>query len=187
MNTGQDTIPKGERRNLIMAENPEFSRTNFHDRLVEFQLLGVQNGSAGLHADIFRQALKFAAADLTETLRQAHCLKNPPEVPKKLLRKAHLLLWEVRHYYTPSSNTFLTNGAEEVIQSLVYYHDKIKLFLSRNHPGILQDTGKHQPSFGSGFKPRTTQPYARRKRYNFQRQRFCQADQEHFELSGPQV
>ena len=187
MNTGQDTISKGERRNLILAENPEFSRTNYHDRLIEFQLLGVQNGSGGLHADIFRQAFKNAAADLTETLRRAHCLKSPPEVPKKLLRKAHLLLWEVRHYYTPSSNTFLTNGAEEVIQSLIHYHDKIQLFLSRNHPGILQDTGKHQPSFGSRFKPRTTQPYARRKRYNFQRQRFCQADQEHFELSGPQV
>ena len=106
---------------------------------------------------------------------------------KKLLCKAHHILWEVRHYYTPSSNTFLTNGAEEVIQSLIHYHDKIKLFLSRNHPGILQDTGKHQPSFSSRSKPRTTQPYARRKRYNFQRQRFCQADQEHFKLSGPQV
>ena len=187
MNTGQDTIPKGERRNLIMAENPEFSRTNFHDRLVEFQLLGVQHGSAGLHADTFRQALKSAAADLTEILRQAHRLRNPPEVPKKLLCNAHHVLWEIRHYYTPASNLFLTNGAEEVIQSLVYYRDRISLFLRRNHPGILQDTGKHQPSFGSWFKPRTTQPYARRKRYNFQRQRFCQADQEHFELSGPQV
>ena len=46
MNTGQDEIPKGERRDLIMAEDLEFSRTNFHLRLVEFQLLGVQHGSA---------------------------------------------------------------------------------------------------------------------------------------------
>ena len=58
MNTGQDTIPKGERRNLILAENPEFSRTNYHDRLIEFQLLGVQNGSAGLRADILGKPLK---------------------------------------------------------------------------------------------------------------------------------
>ena len=178
MNTGQDTIPKGERRNLIMAENPEFSRTNFHDRLVEFQLLGVQHGSAGLHADTFRQALKFAAADLTEILRQAHRLRNPPEVPKKLLCNAHHVLWEIQHYYTPASNIFLTNGAEEVIQSLVYYHDRISLFLRRNHPEILQDSAKHQPSFGNSFKHRTTQPFARRQRYDFQRTRFCQADQE---------
>ena len=39
---GQDVIPAIERREMISAENEQFTRENYHLRMIEFQLLGVE-------------------------------------------------------------------------------------------------------------------------------------------------
>ena len=41
---GQDVIPPIERREIILAEDEQFTRENYHLRMVEFQLLGVSRG-----------------------------------------------------------------------------------------------------------------------------------------------
>ena len=162
---GQDVISPLERRSIILEEDEDFSQNYPNLREIEFELLGVsQNQNEGLYPRIFNIQLKTAARNLKNILQIACRMRGPPKVPKKLLGKANLLLWDVKYRYTPASPQFLINGAEEVISLLIFVHDKINMHLKRHDPNSIDtDCARFDLSHRHTSKPRVFQPFTRRE------------------------
>ena len=162
---GQDTIAPIDRRNMIMAEDKDFSQSQPGLREIEFELLGVsQNQEGGLHPKIFQTQLRSAARNLKSILQIACKDKGSTQIPKRLLGKANLLLWDIKYRYTPASPQFLKNGAEEVISYLVFIHDRINMYLRKHAPNLIDtDSARFDLSHRHMTKPRVFQPFTRRE------------------------
>ena len=162
---GQDSISPLERRNLISEEDEDFSHNNPNLRKLEFELLGIQqNQSQGCHLKLFEVALKTAARNLKDILQVVGRMRGSPRVPKKLLGKAHTLLWDVKYRYTPASPQFLTNGSEEVTSLLIFVHDRINMHLRKHDPNLVDtESARFDLSHRHTAEPRVFQPFTRRQ------------------------
>ena len=162
---GQDSISPLERRNLISEEDEDFSHKNPNLRKLEFELLGIQqNQSQGCHLKLFEIALKTAARNLKDILQVVGRMRGSPRVPKKLLGKAHTLLWDVKYRYTPASPQFLTNGSEEVTSLLIFVHDRINMHLRKHDPNLVDtESARFDLSHRHTAEPRVFQPFTRRQ------------------------
>ena len=150
---------------MIIAEDEDFSRNHPNLRTIEFELLGIsQDQNGGLHPKIFETQMKVAARNLKDLLQVVVRMRGTPEVPKKLLGKANLLLWDVKYRYTPLSPQFLTNGAEEVISLLIFVHDRINMHLKKHGPNLIDtESARFDLSHRHTSKPRVFQPFTRRQ------------------------
>ena len=162
---GQDSISPLERRNLILEEDEDFSHKNPNLRKLEFELLGIQqNQSQGCHLKLFEIALKTAARNLKDILQVVGRMRGSTRVPKKLLGKAHTLLWDVKYRYTPASPQFLTNGSEEVTSLLIFVHDRINMHLRKHDPNLVDtESARFDLSHRHTAEPRVFQPFTRRQ------------------------
>ena len=162
---GQDSIPPLERRNLILEEDEDFSHKNPNLRHLEFELLGIQQTqSQGCHLKLFEIAMKTAASNLKDILQVVGRMRGSPRVPKKLLGKAHTLLWDVKYRYTPASPQFLTNGSEEVTSLLIFVHDRINMHLRKHDPNLVDtESARFDLSHRHTAEPRVFQPFTRRQ------------------------
>ena len=162
---GQDSISPLERRNLILEEDEDFSHKNPNLRKLEFELLGIQqNQSQGCHLKLFEIALRTAARNLKDILQVVGRMRGSPRVPKKLLGKAHTLLWDVKYRYTPASPQFLTNGSEEVTSLLIFVHDRINMHLRKHDPNLVDtESARFDLSHRHTAEPRVFQPFTRRQ------------------------
>ena len=162
---GQDSISPLERRNLISEEDEDFSHKNPNLRKLEFELLGIQqNQSQGCHLKLFEIAMKTAARNLKDILQVVGRMRGSPRVPKKLLGKAHTLLWDVKYRYTPASPQFLTNGSEEVTSLLIFVHDRINMHLRKHDPNLVDtESARFDLSHRHTAEPRVFQPFTRRQ------------------------
>ena len=170
---GQDVIPPLDRRNLIMEEDEQFSQRHPELRIVEQQLLGIQQSpSEGLHLKLFETQLRVAARNLKDVLQIVGRTRGQPEVPRRLMRQANLLLWDVKHCYTPANPSFLLNGSEEVSSLLVFIHDKIVMHMRRCNPDVIDDKlGRFDLAHMNTAKPRVRQPFTRREPSAFEASR----------------
>ena len=150
---------------MIIAEDEDFSRNYPNLRTIEFELLGIsQNLNGSLHPKIFEAQMKMAARNLKDLLQVVIRTRGTPGVPKKLLSKANLLLWDVKYRYSPPSPEFLTNGAEEVISLLIFVHDRINMHLKRHDPNLIDtESARFDLSHRHTSKPRVFQPFTRRQ------------------------
>ena len=162
---GQDSISPLERRNLILEEDEDFSHKNPNLRHLEFELLGIQQTqSQGCHLKLFEIAMKTAARNLKDILQVVGRMRGSPRVPKKLLGKAHTLLWDVKYRYTPASPQFLTNGSEEVTSLLIFVHDRINMHLRKHDPNLVDtESARFDLSHRHTAEPRVFQPFTRRQ------------------------
>ena len=170
---GQDSISPLERRNLILEEDQDFSHKNPNLRHLEFELLGIQQTqSQGCHLKLFEIAMKTAARNLKDILQVVGRMRGSTRVPKKLLGKAHILLWDVKNRYTPASPQFLTNGSEEVTSLLTFIHDRIVMHLKKHNPSLIDaELGRFDMSHRHTSKPRVYQPFTRRQPSAFEESR----------------
>ena len=69
---GQDVIPPIKRREIILAENEQFSQANYHLRLIEFQILGIEQSEENrVHFRVFEDQLQTAVRNLKAVLQVA--------------------------------------------------------------------------------------------------------------------
>ena len=162
---GQDVIPPIERREIILAEDEQFTRENYHLRMVEFQLLGVEQLEENkLQFRVFEEQLRTAVRDLKAVLQVARASKVHPKVRKDVMLKAHKLLWDAQHRYFPNDEDFICNGSEEVTSLLIFSKDRILMHLKKYAPEVVRtELGRHDMSHRHTFYPRVTEPYTRRQ------------------------
>ena len=163
---GQDVIPPIERREIILAEDEQFTRENYHLRMVEFQLLGVEQLEENkLQFRVFEEQLRTAVRDLKAVLQVARASKVHPKVRKDVMFKAHKLLWDAQHRYFPNDEDFICNGSEEVTSLLIFSKDRILMHLQKYAPEVVRtELGRHDMSHRYMFPyPRVTEPYTRRQ------------------------
>ena len=126
----QDVIPPIERREIISAEDEQFTRENYHLRMIEFQLLGVEQIEENrLQFRVFEEQLRTAVRDLKAVLQVAKASKVHPKIRKEVLLNAHKLLWDAQHRYLPNDEHFICNGSEEVTSLLIFSKDRILMHL----------------------------------------------------------
>ena len=100
---GQDVIPPIERREIILAEDEQFTRENYHLRMIEFKLLGIEQIEENrLQFRVFEEQLRTAVRDLKAVLQVARASKVHPKLRKEVLLNAHRLLWDAQHRYLPN-------------------------------------------------------------------------------------
>ena len=162
---GQDVIPPIERREIISAEDEQFTRENYHLRMIEFQLLGVEQLEDNrLHFRMFEGQLRTAVRDLKAVLKVAQASKVHPKIRKDVMLKAHKLLWDAQHRYLLNSEEFICNGSEEVTSLLIFSKDRILMHLKKYAPEVVRtELGRHDMSHRHTSYPRVTEPYTRRQ------------------------
>ena len=163
---GQDVIPPIERREIILAENEQFTQENYHLRMIEFQLLGIEQSEGNrLQFRVFEEQLRTAVRDLKAVLQVARASKVHPKVRKDVMLKAHKLLWDAQHRYFPNDEDFICNGSEEVTSLLIFSKDRILMHLQKYAPEVVRtELGRHDMSHRYMFPhPRVTEPYTRRQ------------------------
>ena len=163
---GQDVIPPIERREIILAENEQFTRENHHLRMIEFELLGIEQLEENrLHFRMFEGQLRTAVRDLKAVLKVAQASKVHPKIRKDVMLKAHKLLWDAQHRYLLNSEEFICNGSEEVTSLLIFSKDRILMHLEKYAPeAVRSELGRHDMSHRYMFpRPRVTEPFTRRQ------------------------
>ena len=163
---GQDVIPAIERREIISAEDEQFTKENYHLRMIEFKLLGVEQIEENrLHFRMFEEQLRTAVRDLKAVLQVARASKVHPKIRKEVLLNAHKLLWDAQHRYLPNDEHFICNGSEEVTSLLIFSKDRILTHLQKYAPeAVRSELGRHDMSHRYMFPlPRVTEPFTRRQ------------------------
>ena len=162
---GQDVIPPIERREIILAEDEQFTRENYHLRMIEFKLLGIEQIEENrLQFRVFEEQLRTAVRDLKAVLQVARASKVHPKLRKEVLLNAHRLLWDAQHRYLPNDEHFICNGSEEVTSLLIFSKDRILMHLKKYAPEVVRtELGRHDMSHRHTFYPRVTEPYTRRQ------------------------
>ena len=171
--TGQDSISPLERRNLILEEDEDFSQRYPNLRLIEFELLGVsQNQNEGLYPKLFEVQLMTAARNLKDILQIVGRMRGSTQVPKRLISKAYVLLWDIKYRYTPPSPEFLTNESQEVTSLLIFVHDRINMHMRKHNPKLIDaELGRFDLSHRNTSEPRVFQPFTRREPSAFEASR----------------
>ena len=162
---GQDVIPPIERREIISAEDEQFTRENYHLRMIEFQLLGIEQLEENrLQFRVFEEQLRTAVRDLKAVLQVARASKVHPKIRKDVMLKAHKLLWDAQHRYFPNGEDFICNGSEEVTSLLIFSKDRILMHLQKYAPEVVRtELGRHDMSHRYMSPPRATEPFTRRQ------------------------